>query len=60
MQEQYYTSIGMPTNLKMLNVSKDSLEALALGCSRNKTRTLGGYKPLAYEDMLAIYEMAYE
>ena len=60
MQEQYYTSIGMPTNLKMLGVSKDSLEALALGCSRNKTRTLGGYKPLAYEDMLAIYEMAYE
>lgn len=60
MQEQYYASIGMPTNLKMLNVSKDSLEALALGCSRNKTRTLGGYKPLAYEDMLAIYEMAYE
>ncbi len=60
MQEQYYASIGMPTNLKMLDVSKDSLEALALGCSRNKTRTLGGYKPLAYEDMLAIYEMAYE
>lgn len=60
MQEQYYTSIGMPTNLKMLGVSKDSLEALALGCSRNKTRTLSGYRPLAYEDMLAIYEMAYE
>lgn len=58
-QEAYYASIGMPTNLKSLGVTKDSLEKLALDCSRNKTRTLIGYKPLAYEDILKIYEMAY-
>lgn len=59
-QEQYYASIGMPINLKSLGVTKESLGKLALDCSRNKTRTLSGYKPLAYEDILRIYEMAYE
>lgn len=59
-QEQYYASIGMPTNLKALGVKKENLEKLALACSRNKTRTLIGYKPLEYEDILKIYEMAYE
>ena len=39
---------------------KEALEKLALDCSRNKTRTLIGYKPLNYEDILAIYKMAYE
>lgn len=60
MQEAYYKSIGMPTNLKMLGVKEESLEKLALDCSRNKTRVLSGDKPLDYEDILAIYKMAYE
>lgn len=59
-QEQFYSSIGMPTNLKSLGVKKDSLEKLALDCSRNKTRTLTGYRKLDYDDILKIYEMAYE
>ncbi|MBQ0005270.1 MAG: iron-containing alcohol dehydrogenase [Clostridiales bacterium] len=59
MQEEYYASIGMPTNLKQLGVTEDSLEKLALDCSRNKTRSLIGYKPLAYEDILEVYKMAY-
>ena len=59
MQEEYYKKIGMPTNLKELNVKEEDLEKLALMCSRNKTRTLPGYKELAYDDMLAIYKMAY-
>ena len=57
-QEQYYASIGMPINLKSLGVKKESLEELALKCSRNRTRTLIGYKPLEYEDILKIYQMA--
>ena len=60
LQEKFYASIGMPTNLKMLGVKKESLEKLALDCSRNKTRSLIGYKPLAYEDILKIFELAYE
>lgn len=59
MQENYYKSIGMPTSLRELNVKEEDLELLAEKCSRNKTRVLPGYKQLGYEDMLAIYKMAY-
>ena len=59
-QELFYSSIGMPIRLNTLGVQKEALEKLALDCSRNKTRTLIGYKPLNYEDILAIYKMAYE
>ncbi|MCQ2597098.1 MAG: iron-containing alcohol dehydrogenase [Treponema sp.] len=59
LQERYYKSIGMPTSLRELNVKENDLERLALACSRNKTRTLSGYKILAYDDILAIYKMAY-
>jgi hypothetical protein len=58
LQEQYYESIGMPTNLSMLGVKEEDLETLALGCSRNKTRKLSGYMPLGYEEILEIYRMA--
>lgn len=58
-QEEYYRSIGMPTSLRELDVKEEDLEPLALSCSRGKTRVLAGYKKLAYEDMLAIYKMAY-
>lgn len=59
MQEAYYKSIGMPTSLHELNVKEEDLELLALKCSRNKGRVLPGYKELGYDDMLAIYKMAY-
>lgn len=59
MQEDYYRSIGMPVSLRELDVKEEDLEKLALACSRNKTRTLTGYMPLGYEDMLAVYKMAY-
>lgn len=58
-QENYYRSIGMPVCLSELGVKESDLETLALGTSRNKTRTLPGYKPLAYEDILAIFKMAF-
>ena len=57
-QEQYYRSIGMPTSLRELDVKAEDLETLALRCSREKTRTLLGARPLSYEDILAIYRMA--
>lgn len=59
MQEQYYREIGMPTSLRELGVGESDLEALALACSRNRTRVLSGDRKLGYEDMLAIYRMAY-
>ena len=58
-QEDFYRSINMPVNLRSLNVKKEDLPELALKCSRGKTRTLTGYKPLGYDEILAIYEMAF-
>ena len=59
LQENYYRSIGMPTSLRELDIREEDLETLAFRCSREKTRSLIGYKPLAYEDILAIYHMAF-
>lgn len=59
MQEKYYKELGMPVSLRELNVKESDLEKLADMCSRGKTRTLPGYKPLGYEEMLDIYKMAY-
>ena len=60
MQEQYYASSGMPTNLKCLGVKETDLETLTKNCTRNRTRNLPGYLTLEYEDILNIYKMAYE
>ena len=49
----------MPVSLHELNIKESDLEELAIRCSQNKTRKLPGYKELDYEDMLAIYKMAY-
>ena len=59
-QEAYYAAMGMPTNLKMLGVEESALPKLAFDCSRGKTRTLIGDKPLSYADILQIYRMAYD
>ena len=59
MQEQYYIDLGMPICLQELDVKEDNIEEMAIRCSQNKTRVLDGYKKLGYEDMLAIFRMAY-
>lgn len=60
LQEQYYKQIGMPTNLRELDIKRDDLEILALKCSHNKTRILDGYMKLGFNEMLDIYNMAYD
>ena len=59
LQEKHYKRIGMPTDLRSLGVKEESLEKLALDCSRNKTRKLVGDMQLDFEDILKIYKMAY-
>lgn len=59
-QENFYKSIGMPTSLKELGVKKTDLEKLAYNCSFGKTRVIGEYKKLGYDEILDIYKMAYE
>ena len=59
LQEEYYKSLGMPTNLKQLNVKEEDLEVLAYKTSRGKTRILDGYMKLSYDEILDIFKMAY-
>lgn len=59
-QEDYYRRIGMPTGLKALGVKEEDLPVLADCCCFHGERVLTGYRTLAYEDVLAIYRMAYE
>ena len=58
-QEAYYVKIGMPIGLRAFGVKEEDLEPMALACSRNKTRTLKGDKPLGYDEILDIFKMAY-
>lgn len=60
LQEEYYKKIGMPTGLKAFGIKQTDFQEMALRCSNNKTRTLMGAKPLDYDDILAIYQMAYD
>ena len=59
-QEAFYESINMPTNLRVLGVKQEDLAVLADKCTRGKTRTLAGYMELGYEEILEIYQMAYD
>ena len=59
LQEKFYKEINMPIGLKELGVKESDLEALALKTSQNKTRIIPGYKPLAYQEILDIFTLAY-
>lgn len=59
LQEQFYASIGMPGNLRSLGVKEEDLPEMTLRCTRNRTRTLIGYKPLGYDEILDIFKLAY-
>ena len=62
-QESFFRSIDMPVRLYELSCGKqdeDGLAELASRCSYGKTRTVGTFRTLGYEDMLAIYHKANE
>ena len=58
--EDFYRSIGMPTNLRELGVepTEEQFRELAYKCSFQNTRTIGGFKVLNIDDIEAIYRMA--
>lgn len=59
--EQFYRTIGMPTNIRELlgrELTDQELEILADRCSRGGTITVGAMEVLHREHMLAIYQMA--
>ena len=59
LQEEYYRSIGMPIGLKELGIKEKDLEYLANRTSHSKSRIIPGYKPLEYQDILNIFNLAY-
>lgn len=59
--DAFFKSIGMPINLHDLlgrEVSDKDIEDLSLNCSYNKSRSIGCFKVLDYQDMYNIYNMA--
>ncbi len=59
--EDYFRSIGMPTCIRELLGSVQSaqvLEMLTVGCTFHGQRTIGSFRVLGHEDILAIYNLA--
>lgn len=62
LMENFFRSIKMPTSLSELGIkaSDDDIEELAEKCTFFGKRTIGSFKPLKKEDMIAIYKKANE
>lgn len=59
--EKFYTSIGMPINIKQLvgrNVTDAEIEEMADKCTNGNTMTVGGLVKLTKEDIINIYKLA--
>ena len=60
--ENFFRSLHMPVSLGDLKdvgvQSEEGLQELALRCSYQKTRTIGSFRVLGYDDMLEIYRLA--
>lgn len=59
--EAYFSSIGMPTCFLELGIGiqgEEVLHELAERCSFRRTRIVGNFKKLDYEDLYQIYKMA--
>jgi alcohol dehydrogenase len=58
--EAFYRSIGMPTSVSEMGIdmTEAQIKEMALKCSFQSKRTVGGFKVLNTEDMEAIYRMA--
>lgn len=57
--QAYFTSLGMPADLKAFGVDPARLEEMAEKCSFHGQRMLGGLKRLDKDDMYNIYNIAY-
>ena len=60
-QEAFFRSIGMPVRVPALSCGRQDeagLADLASRCSYGRTRTIGTFRVLGYDDILAIYQLA--
>lgn len=59
--EEFFRSIDMPTTFTELGIgvlSEEQLRELTERCTFFRTRTVGKFRPLDYDDILAVYRMA--
>ena len=60
-QKAFFRSIGMPVRIPALSCGRQDeagLADLASRCSYGRTRTIGTFRVLGYDDILAIYQLA--
>ena len=58
-KKRYILLFVYPCELKDVGVqSEEGLQELALRCSYQKTRTIGSFRVLGYDEMLEIYRLA--
>ena len=58
---EFFKSLSMPVSITELlgkRPSREEIETLALHCSYNKSRTIGTFKVLDFQDILKIYQEA--
>ena len=58
---RFYHEIGMPTSIPELigrKATDEEIDQMAAKCTLNKTITVGQLKPLAYDDIVRIYQLA--
>ena len=59
--ERFFIAMGMPITIHELigrEITEEEINEMALKCSRNKTISCGQLKPISFDDMVAIYNMA--
>lgn len=55
---EFFISLGIPATLRELNIPEDMLETMAKSAPKGGD-TIHGVKPLTWQDVLAIYKLAY-
>ena len=59
--EACFRDLGLPVSLGQSEagvIPEEELEALALGCSRGRSRSVGSFCPLDHDGLLAVYRAA--
>lgn len=58
--EKFYKELDMPIKISEAGIilSDEEIEKLANKCSNNRSRTIGNFKKLSYDDIQKIYAMA--
>ena len=55
---EFFLSLGIPMTLREVGIGEENLENMAKAAIEHKGGEVGNFKPLCYEDVLAIYKKA--